>query len=348
MYITTKSSLPFPFVVSLYLCHRLYCKKQLTSIHILNVTCKMSSSKQTRKVTIVGASGNIGAPILSALLAAGHKTSVLTRPSSTTTTTYPQSVTVHVGDYNDEAFATAALRGQDVLVLVPAHSAVAIQTPLIRAAAAAGVPYVLPCEFGSDPAHEKLNAELDLMRAKAPYRALIEDLGVGSWIGVVNNPWVEFSMRHGLYGIDLRERVAMLYDGGDVKATLTSFARVGESLAALFALSDEELARHKNSFVYLSSFRVSQRDLLASAMRVAGDEDWSVTSVSTDEVLRKARGPEADRWARLMALYAAIFKDGYGGDYSAKVVDLGLEDEELDEVMKKLVDEADGKSTYLG
>lgn len=155
----------------------------------------MAPEKTTRNVTLVGANGTIGAPILAALLAAGHKTSVLTRSGSSAN--FPSAVSVGIGVYADEDFVASRLKGQDVLILALGHSAYDAQIPLIKAAAKAGVPYIVPCEFGSDPTHPKLNAEIQLMNVKAPFRKLIEELGVSSWIGVVNNPWVEFSIRLG-------------------------------------------------------------------------------------------------------------------------------------------------------
>lgn len=236
------------------------------------------------------------------------------------------------------------MKGQDVLIIALAFTAYDAQIPLIKAAAKAGVPYIVPCEFGSDPTHPKLNAEIDVMNVKAPFRKLIEDLGVSSWIGVVSNPWVEFSIRLGLYGIDLKKRTAAFYDDGNTKANFTTLKRVGESLAALFALPEEELAKHKNEFVYFSSFYASQKDFLASAMRATGttEKDWNITSNSTDKILQDAR--EADPSARMMLLFALVFKEGYGGDYNSKVVDyekLGLAAEDLDAVMKGVAQELD-------
>ncbi|KAI0489488.1 hypothetical protein F4859DRAFT_461071 [Xylaria cf. heliscus] len=155
----------------------------------------MASAKNIRNVALVGAKGTVGAPVLSALLAAGHKTTVLTRPGSGAN--FPSDVTIHVGDYDDEDFVVASLKGQDVLIMALAYTAYDYQIPLIRAAAKAGVSYIVPCEFGSDATHPKLNAEIEMMNVKAPFRKLIEELGISSWIGVVNNPWVEFSIRLG-------------------------------------------------------------------------------------------------------------------------------------------------------
>ncbi|KAJ2991475.1 hypothetical protein NUW58_g2502 [Xylaria curta] len=302
----------------------------------------MASTKNIRNIVLVGANGTIGAPILSALLAAGHKTTVLTRPGSNAK--FPSAVTVHVGAYSDEDFVVRGLKDQDVLILALGFNAYDVQIPLIKAAAKAGVSYIVPCEFGSDPTHPKLNAEIQMMNVKAPFRKLIEDLGVSSWIGVVNNPWVEFSIRLGLYGIDLKKRTAAFYDNGEVKANFTTLTRVGETLANMFALPEAVLSKFKNEFVYFSSFYVSQRDFLASAMRATGttEKDWTITSVSSDQVLQAAKEPSADLTARMMTLFALVFKEGYGGDYNSKVVDyekLGLPAEDLDALMGRLVRE---------
>ncbi|KAI0405035.1 NAD(P)-binding protein [Xylaria palmicola] len=302
----------------------------------------MASTKEARNVALVGANGNIGAPILSALLAAGHKITVLTRPGSSIN--FPPAVTVHVGDYYDENFALRALKGQEVLIMALGFNAYDAQIPLIKAAAKVGVSYIVPCEFGSDPTHPKLNDELQMMNQKAPFRKLVEDLGVSSWIGVVTNPWVEFSIRLGLYGIDLKEKTATFYDEGNVKGNFTTLTRVGEELAAILALPDSELSEYRNEFVYFSSFYVSQRDFLASAMRATGttEKDWTITSVSSDKVIQAAKEPSADLMTRMMTLFALVFKDGYGGDYNSKIVDdekLELKAEDLDTLMKSLAQE---------
>ncbi|KAF2968564.1 hypothetical protein GQX73_g4945 [Xylaria multiplex] len=304
----------------------------------------MASAKQTRNVALVGAKGTVGAPILSALLAIGHKITVLTRPGSSTD--FPSDVTVHVGDYNDGEFALRGLNGQEVLILALGFNAYDAQIPLINAAAKAGVSYIVPCEFGSDPTHQKLNAEIQMMNMKASYRKLIEDLGVSSWVGVVNNPWVEFSIRLGLYGVDLKKRTVAFYDEGNVKSNFTTLTRVGETLAALFTLPEADLSKYKNEFVYFSSFYASQRDFLASAIRATGtsENDWTITKISTDKAIQDAKAPTADPRARMMLLFTLIFKDGYGGDYNSKVVDyekLGLAKENLDTVMKTLAQELD-------
>lgn len=304
------------------------------------------TTKQTRNITLVGGSGTVGSAILTALLATGHNVNVLSRPESSAT--FPPDVTVHKGPYDDEAFLTTILKGQEVLILAVSYTAFEAQTPLIRAAAAAGVPWIVPCEFGSDATNERLSSRFDILDQKRPYRELIEELGVSAWLGVVSNPWFDFNMRFGppAFGIDLKARTAHVFGEGTVKANFTTVRRVGESLAAVLALPDAELVKYRNDWVYFSSFLISQRDLLASAQRVTGttEGDWKVASEDLEEVITAAQEKVAkgNALAGIRILFGLTFTEGYGGNYEAKVVDykkLGLEPEDLDEVMKGLVKE---------
>lgn len=142
----------------------------------------------------------------------------------------------------------------------------------------------------------------------------------------------------------MKNKTASLYDDGNANANLTTLTRVGASLAALFALPETELARYKNQFVYFSSFYVSQRDILASAMRATGttERDWRIASVSTDKIIQDARDPSGDPRASAMLLFALVFKEGYGGDYSSKLVDyekFALPAENLDLLLEGLAGE---------
>lgn len=300
-------------------------------------------NKQLRKVTLVGATGNIGKAITEGLLAAGHQVTVITRPDSTAA--LPSTATVHRADYIDEASLADMLKGQEVLITALSFFAYEAQRPLFRAAAKAGVPWIVPCEFGSDP-HAPLNEHINLMNAKATYRALVEDLGTSSWLGVVNNPWFDYMMRApGGLGVDLRTRTATLYDGhGGAKAVLTTMRRVGQSLAAVLALPEPELAQYRNGWVFFGSFRATQRDIWESAMRATGtaEGDWAVETPSSAEVIKQCKEAMASGARMVPALLVALtFAEGMGGDYQDKVVDykrLGLEpDESLDEAVKELV-----------
>ena len=86
-----------------------------------------------------------------------------------------------------------ALKGQDALIITLAFTAPEeVQHRIIEAAAAAGVPWVLPNEFGSDNGNSSMSKAIPLNEHKRQYREKIESLGKSSWIGVITNPWYEY------------------------------------------------------------------------------------------------------------------------------------------------------------
>lgn len=301
--------------------------------------------QQTRKVTLVGATGNVGKHILNSLLAAGHEVTVITRASSNITV--PDKVTIHRGDYNDESFLVTALKGQDVLIAALTFGAYEVQIPLYRAAAEAKVPYIVPCEFGADP-KASLNDHIPLMKAKKPYRDFIEELGVSSWIGVVNGLWFDYVMRFGAFGlgIDTKARTANFFDDGNTKSNFTTLKRVGESLASVLGWPEDELAKLKNDWVYFSSFHITQREIWAAAVRATGtkESDWVVSARPSEQVIKECKEQIANGGGMAPAqqlLIALTLGKGIGGDYEEKIVDnekLGLQPESLDEVVKEVFD----------
>jgi len=100
---------------------------------------------------------------------------------------------VKKGDYESDDFLVSALKGQDMFIIILAFTAPPdMQTKLIEAAAKAGVPWIIPCEFGSDNGNPEMSAAVPMNSAKAQYREKIEALGKSNWIGIVNNPWFEY------------------------------------------------------------------------------------------------------------------------------------------------------------
>lgn len=299
------------------------------------------SSKQGRKITVVGGTGTVGSANLSALLAQDiHTITAISRADSSAT--YPASVAVVRGSYDDEGFLVSALKDQEVLILQLGRFALGAQGTFIRAAAKAGVKYILPTEFGSDPLALELTQKL-ASHGKEQYRKLIEELGVGSWIAVVNNPWFDWSLGRGLWGIDIPGRKATLWDGGNTKFNTTTLQRVGESVAALLSLPEEQLVQYKNACFYISSFHITQREMLDSVLRATKtiEADWKIEI--RDVVDLVAQTNEEVKKGNMMALinqfYSMHAVEGQGGDYSRKIADLklGLREESLDEVVQRVV-----------
>lgn len=101
-----------------------------------------------RTLTSLWGSGNIGGPIIDALLHASSSVTAITRFASTGQ--FPASVTVHRLDLSSKSALVAALQGQDAVVSLLSRYAIDSQPLIIDAAIEAGVSRFLPSDFGID------------------------------------------------------------------------------------------------------------------------------------------------------------------------------------------------------
>ena len=224
------------------------------------------------------------------------------------------------------------------------------QSALIEAAASANVPFVLPNEWGYDIADPDLSKDIPIGEKHAAYRAKIEELGKSAWIGVTCGFWYEFSLSHGsdAYGFDLKERKVTFFDDGETKINTSTWAQCGRGVAKLLALPVDAkdgspcLANYKNKFVYISSFNLNQRDILASVMRVTGteEEDWKIEHEKSTSRYKAALEAmmKGDMSGFVRVMYTRVFyQDGKGNFEKTKGLQngvLGLPKEDLDEYTK--------------
>jgi hypothetical protein len=65
------------------------------------------------------------------------------------------------------------------------------QNILIKAAAKAGVKWILPTEYAGDGMNASLVEAVPLFHPKREARRLVEELGM-KWVGFATGPWMEF------------------------------------------------------------------------------------------------------------------------------------------------------------
>ena len=295
----------------------------------------------------------MGKHITEELLRAGkHKVTAITRSDSANAT--PAGVEVKRVSYDDHGSLVAALQGQDALVItMNARAPPEQQAQLIEAAAAAKVPWVLPNEYGYDTLHPGLHADIPLGKAHAAYREQIEKLGVSSYVGVTCGFWYEYSLSASpaCYGFDLKERSVTFFDDGDTRINTSTLPQCGRAVATLLGMKilpeDESdgsasLSQFKNRFVYVSSFRISQRDMLDSVMRVTDTKvgDWKIGHEAS--VDRYRAGCEELKKGNFVGfpqlMYTRVFyQDGSGDFETSRGLQnevLGLPKDDLDEYTK--------------
>ncbi|MCJ1379505.1 hypothetical protein MMC17_002606 [Xylographa soralifera] len=292
-----------------------------------------------KNVIILGAGGNLGPSILSAFTSDPHFTvSVLSRHSSTST--FPPHVTVHrISDDYPEAELVAAFKGQDAVISTLSHAVKGGHKPIIDAAIKAGVKRFVPSEFGSDTTNPKAAALIPAMFAAKieVVNYLKEKEGTGlTWTAVVTGAFFDWAMKVGFMGFDLTSHKATIFDDGTTKWATGTLAQIGLGVKNAM-LAPEKTA---NRYVYVSSFVISQNDILASLEKATGQK-WDVTHVDGEEVKRAALARDFDMSVVMDLIRYMHFVDGYGGNYveAGKGSNelLSLKTENLDETIARVV-----------
>ncbi|KIW99814.1 uncharacterized protein Z518_10742 [Rhinocladiella mackenziei CBS 650.93] len=286
------------------------------------------------RVALIGATGSLGSNVLSALLAQSYPQFSITSDTHPDLTSDPR-ITIIPGSYTDHWFLVSALANQDALIITLAWSICHEFQPLIiRAACEAKVPYILPCEFGSDTSNPRLISAVPMQTHKVNARKPVEELGGTSscWIGIINNAWYDWSLAGGWFGIDIKHRKATLFDKGDVKA-YTSTLRMSD-LAAARVLSlplntkgqnpnnpnmHRTLPSYANKMVYVSNFHLSQVDMLRAVQQATHttDADWDITAVSKAEYIEAGFTmlKKGEMSGIMNVLYGNIFTNGVANGY---------------------------------
>ena len=179
-------------------------------------------------------------------------------------------------------------------------------------------------------------------------------LAGGNYVILTCGFWYEWSLVAGIdfYGFDIQNKEAVLFDDGTAKVNTSTLAQCGRGVAALLSLpiikegDGPALEDWKDGVLYVSSFTVSQRDMLDALHRAMGDSDsdWSITSESAQERTKNALGElqKGSFSGFAQALYTRYFYSNGDGNYGAMHgLDnerLSLPQEDLDDITKWAVD----------
>ncbi|KAM0712094.1 hypothetical protein Q7P37_011188 [Cladosporium fusiforme] len=305
------------------------------------------SEPYLRNVIIVGAGGQVGGQIVQQLLAEGkHKVTALTRPDSSSSMP-PGINSIQKVDYDQPDQLAAAMSGQDVLIITMGAIAPASSSlKLIDAAATAGVKYIVPNEWGTDRAQVQIGKDMMLAEGQIKICQYIESKGL-NWISIGCGFWYEFSLSgmEARFGFDFTKRNLTWFDDGNTKITVTTWPQTALGLARVLALplessSGPSISKYGNGQTLVSSFLLSQRDVLDSVLRVTGgkEDDWTFTNEEVKS--RFARGMQmlqkGDFDGFTIAMYSRAFFPDDAMVHEAKVANavLDLPKEDLDEATK--------------
>ncbi|OBT68696.1 hypothetical protein VE03_01820 [Pseudogymnoascus sp. 23342-1-I1] len=277
----------------------------------------MSSTNAIRNIAIAGASGNLGVPILHALIESNiFNVTVLTRHSSNAQ--FPPSVRVIRVDYTSIPDLTAALTGQDAVVSALTTAAVETQVPLIEAAIAAGVQRFIPSEYSASIDNPK-SATLPVYQPFIKVHQLLKRVSgehpLFTYTLIRNGPFLDWCLEKGFFVDFKSETTTPFYDGGDRPFSTTTLATVARAVVGVLQHVDET----RNRVVFVHDRVTTQREILGIAEKLTPGRKWTPVDVSSADLeavsQQKFAEGKMDLGALMGFLIRAVFAEGYGGEF---------------------------------
>ncbi|KAI0103880.1 NmrA-like family protein [Nemania sp. FL0031] len=289
-----------------------------------------------KNVALFGANGNLGTVALQSLVSSGHfRVTVIKRESS------PYSLPPALSS------AVSLRTCDDSLSLPSLQAALAGQDAVVSGTRRSGCrrPPRIPADYGSCDSDSPRAQELvPLFAHKAAVRARLQELSAASsggafaWTSLVVGHFFDWGLRENFLHFDLAARTAEILDNGRYRSSTATLARVGEAVVAILAADDEST---RNKVLFIQSFCVSQLDVLAALERATGGAKWDVRFVESEAFIadRKAKADAGDRAAVEDLVFALGALDGNWEGREGFAMDLlGLENEDLDQVVKRVVE----------
>jgi hypothetical protein len=172
--------------------------------------------------------------------------------------------------------------------------------------------------------------------------------------------WYEWSLALPYaYGFDIANQSMTLLDGGNTPMTTSTWPQVGRAVASLLSLPIKSgegacLEKLRNTHIYISSFTLTQNDMLNSILRVTGAQksDWTIKDSTADEYHRTGweQFQKGDRTGMGRWMYGRVFGlDGVGNmEKNRETLNgvLGLPKEDVDQYTKIAVDKVMSGNNY--
>lgn len=308
------------------------------NVHVTRIFRGMST---IQNVAILGADGNLGPSILNALAAAPFTVTVIKRATSTSPdNAYPSGVKVsRVPDDLPLDALTAALAGQDALIVTIKATQSDVQKRLADAAVQAGVKRFMPADFGScDSSTQQAQDLVPLFKHKAELRAHVQDLAkkhpAFSWTSLVTGHFFDWSLP--FIHVDLPGRKADVLGDGDSVCSMSTLSRIGEATVRVL----QRPAETANQMLFVQSFCVTQNAVVSAFEKATGGGAWEVEKFPADQFREdmRARAANGDKEAvEHLVYYLGVVdgdwrkKDGFAMDM------LGLKDEDVEAVVRDVV-----------
>ncbi|KAM3416177.1 hypothetical protein BST61_g7785 [Cercospora zeina] len=290
-----------------------------------------------KSVVLLGADGNIGPSVYEGLKNNGFQITVLKRKSSKSKSKYPKEA--FVSDAFEVEELVPVLQGHDAVVITINGNQVDIQKRIADAAVRAGIKRFIPADFGSvDSSSPLTQALVPLYRNKTALRSHLISLATQhptfTWTSLVCGHFFDWSLD--FLHIWYDTHTIDILDAGETKWSASTFRQV--ALATVRILQRPETTA--NRMLYVQSFCISQNEVRKAFEKATGRE-WKVNRLDSEgyQMERVQQRDEGSKEAieDLVWLLGAIDAK-WEGRKDFAMEELGLENEELDVVVQKVVE----------
>ncbi|KAH8678626.1 hypothetical protein BGZ60DRAFT_401477 [Tricladium varicosporioides] len=294
-------------------------------------------TRTIKNVILIGASGNIGTFILSALLSSSKfDISILTRHD--TKSTFPAGVTVYKTDYSPDSL-TKVLRGQDAVICALGHDAWSTQFAIIDAAVKAGVRRFIPSEYGNNTLNAKVvdlfSPKMDTKVQVLEYLKKQESKGM-SWTGLATGGFFDWGLKTGIFGFNINTQTATIYDGGYRPFSVTNLDQVASAVVSILSYPKETA----NRYLYINSFTVTQSEILGVLETETGNK-WVVEERRIKDAMKEGKMGVGEFGGSMLLLHASFLGEGVGADYGRDEVlaneMLGLPKQDLTDTVRNML-----------
>ena len=292
-----------------------------------------------KKVTLLGADGTPGPGILEGLLHNNFEVTILKRENSKSKDDYPPGVQVKkVSEKFEVDEVTEAIHDQDGVVVAIKGGQIDIQENIARACINAKVKRFIPADFGScDSSTERAGKLAPFYKAKTELRERLMKLAKEnpdfSWTSLVCGHF--FDWDPAFLHIWVKERKADVLDDGEVRWSTSTLGRTGEATARIFL----NLEATKNKMIFVQSFCVSENEVVKAYEKASGAkfEVNKLKATEYEEQEKKKRDDGDDDAQENLVWILGTEDANWENRDTFAMKDLGLENEDLDTVVKGIV-----------
>jgi hypothetical protein len=99
------------------------------------------------------------------------------------------------------------------------------------------------------------------------------------WTALITGGFTEWGLRHGFFGFDFKTRTATLIDDGTTMCSLSRMRTIAKAIRGCI----ENFEETKNQYVFIASFHMTQRDMLAAIEKLDGQK-WTVEHTTSQDL----------------------------------------------------------------